>query len=193
MSLVSFKPKNHPHQMFDDPHGAKLVTRGADDATDDRRTPPSIYDPLHAQHGFTLDAAASAENARCARFFDLEADGLSQPWTDEIVWCNPPYSDLGSWVKKARYEVEHGCRKVVMLLPANRTEQRWWQDEVEPYRDRGLGMTTRNLPGRPRFGTRENPEGRHGRGLTMKRENGKCVTSSPFGCVVLVIEPRDES
>lgn len=133
--------------------------------------------------------AASAANAKCARYFDRESDGLAHPWTGETVWCNPPYSDLYAWTKKALYEVQHGCRKVVMLLPANRTEQKWWQELIEPIRDRGLGVSTKNLPGRPRFGTPENPEALHGRGLTRKRENGKCVTSSPFGCVVVVIEP----
>lgn len=182
MSLVNFKPRNHPHQV---------TASGADDKTDDRRTPPSIFEPLHEEHGFTVDVAASSANAKLPRFFDREADGLAQPWTDEVVWCNPPYSDLRSWTKKALYEVEHGCRKVVMLLPANRTEQGWWQELLEPLRDRpGTGVTTRNLPGRPKFGTDANPSGIHresGRG-----PNGERIrkTSSPFGVVVVVIEPR---
>ena len=180
MSLVNFKPKNHPHQV---------TASGADDETDDRHTPARIYDPLHAEHGFTLDVAAAAHNAKCPRYFDLEADGLAQPWTGEIVWCNPPYSDLGAWTRKALYEVQHGCPKVVMLLPANRTEQRWWQETLEPLRDKpGTGVTTRNLPGRPKFGTRDNPHGIHRE--TGRGPNGERIrkTSSPFGCVVVVIE-----
>lgn len=60
---------------------------------DDRRTPSNVYDPLHAFHRFTLDVAASADNAKCARFFDEEMDGLSRSWAGETVWCNPPFSD----------------------------------------------------------------------------------------------------
>ena len=41
---------------------------------------------------------------------------------------------------------------IVMLLPANRTEQKWWQTQVEPFRDRaGSGLRVEFLPGRMRF------------------------------------------
>ena len=166
----SFSPENHPQQV---------KARGAADRTDDRRTPAAIFDVLHAEHGFTIDVAASAENAKLPRFFDRDSNGLAQSWTGEVVWCNPPYSDLASWVSKALYEVEHGCRKAVMLLPANRTEQRWWQDLIEPVRDRGLGVTTRNLRGRPKF---EGPCGP----IVNPTQGG---AQPPFGCVTVVFEP----
>lgn len=39
-----------------------------------------------------------------------------------------------------------------MLLPANRTEQPWWQDLVEPFRDRaGSDLRTEFFRGRIRF------------------------------------------
>lgn len=173
---MSFVPRNHPQQVD---------RRGADDTTDDRRTPADVFDPLHAEHGFTIDVAASRANTRCSRYFDIEADGLAQPWTDEVAWCNPPYSNLAAWVRKALYEVQHGCRKVVMLLPANRTEQAWWQDNVEPVRDRpGTGVTTRNLRGRPKF---QKPDGAPIKVVT--KTGGTNGARTPFGCVVVVIEP----
>ena len=57
-------------------------------------TPGWLFDELSARFGpFTLDAAAQPDSAKCAAFFDLESDGLSQPWSG-VVWCNPPYSDV---------------------------------------------------------------------------------------------------
>lgn len=127
---------------------------------DERYTLADTFGPLHAEHCFSLDAAATAENALCERFFDAQTDGLSQTWAGQVVWCNPPYSDIGSWVKKARWETVHGlCPKVVMLLPANRTEQPWWQDYIEPVRDRGRGVATQNLRRRRKFGKPGHPLG----------------------------------
>jgi phage N-6-adenine-methyltransferase len=144
--ILGKKPRNHPQQV------RRL---GVDDTIDDRRTPGSVFDPLHAEHRFTLDAAASAENAKLPRFYTRESDGLAQPWTGERVWCNPPYSAIEPWVVKAWREMRGGCELVAMLLPANRAEQGWWQSHVEPHRERtrdGIRLTTRFLPGRIRFG-----------------------------------------
>ena len=69
----------------------------------------------------------------------------------ESVWCNPPYSAIRPWVLKAwaEHDVAHS---IVMLLPANRTEQGWWQELVEPHRDRpGPPLTVGLLAGRLRF------------------------------------------
>jgi phage N-6-adenine-methyltransferase len=171
MSLVGFRSKNHPQQTR---------KRGPDHGVDERITPDEIYLPLHSTHGFTLDVAASERNTRCAKFFDLKSDGLVQSWRGEVVWCNPPYSNIGAWVEKAFLETRksRGCAKVVMLLPNNRSEQRWWQSWIEPVRDRGRGVTTINLAGRPRFGW---PIDRH---VPPKGDR------PPFGLTVVIIEAR---
>lgn len=124
MSLVGFSARNHPQQAVRD-------------IVDDRRTPAWLFAPLHERHRFTLDAAASAENALLPKFYDRESDGLLRSWSGERVWCNPPYSRLEGWLAKAWQEMESGCELVVMLLPANRTEQKFWQEYVEPFRDGG--------------------------------------------------------
>lgn len=142
--IAGFKSANHPQQVR---------IRGALEDIDDRRTLPEVFGPLHARHGFTLDVAASALNAKCPRYFTRELDGLKQSWADEVVWCNPPYSDIRPWVEKALLEIQQECPRVVMLLPSNRTEQAWWQDLIEPARDRwGSDVRTQFLRGRPRFG-----------------------------------------
>lgn len=159
---MSYIARNHPQQVH---------MRGALDPVDDRTTDPELLARLNAQYRFTVDVAASAENMQCPRYFDKEADGLRQPWAGETVWCNPPYSDIRPWVAKAWAEP---TAHIVMLLPANRTEQGWWQDLVEPERDRiGSRLTVQFLRGRLRFiraggdsiGTNERP---------------------PFGCCLLI-------
>lgn len=161
MSLVGFKARNHPQQVGS--QGAKLHV-------DDMATPPELFDPLNARFGFELDVAASERNAKCARYYTLEDDGLTKDWTDERVWCNPPYSNIEPWVEKMWSAVPEIA---VMLVPANRTEQGWWQRWVEPYRDASSVMTTQFLPGRPRFIRYED-------GIVRPNER------PPFGCCLLI-------
>jgi phage N-6-adenine-methyltransferase len=139
MSLVGFKGQNHPQQVG---------KRGAKDKVDDRATSPEVFDPLNELFGFTLDVAAAAHNTKCERFYSIEDNGLEQPWAGERVWCNPPYSSIEPWLEKAWGE---DAELIVMLLPANRTEQGWWQRHVEPHRDRGGRLRVEFLPGRMRF------------------------------------------
>lgn len=142
MSLVGFRAQNHPQQT-------------AKPDVDDRAITPEDFTPLHERFRFTIDAAASATNARLERYWTIDDDALSQSWAGERVWCNPPYSDIRPWVKKAWSEWHRGPsrpRSIVMLLPANRTEQRWWQLYVEPFRDFGAAnLHVEFLPGRMRF------------------------------------------
>lgn len=139
MSLVGFRAQNHPQQT-----GA----RGARDVVDDRTTHLDDFTVWHARFGFTIDAAASPANARLPRFWTAADDALSKSWAGERVWCNPPYSGIEPWCRKARLESTFA----VLLLPANRTEQRWWQNEIEPYRDDRVGwLRIEFLPGRLRF------------------------------------------
>lgn len=163
MSLVAFSARNHPQQAVRD-------------AVDDRRTPADVFNPLDAAHRFTLDVAASAKNAKCERYFTRDTDGLLRSWKGERVWCNPPFSRLEPWVAKAWGEMRDGCELVVMLLPANRCEQKFWQAWVEPFRDRdpvdGIVLRSRFLSGRPRFTAPDAP-------IPHKGDR------PPFGCVLL--------
>lgn len=144
MSLVRFQAKNHRQEI--------LARGGADEAVDDRATTPENFTRFDQALGpFTIDVAAAAHNTKCARYFTYQDDGLRQSWAGERVWCNPPYSRIGHWVEKAWREHEH-TDGIAMLLPANRTEQGWWQQMVEPYRDReGSPLAVTFLPGRMRF------------------------------------------
>lgn len=168
MSLVGRPAQNHPQQV---------AAGGARDDVDDRWTPPEVFDPLHEQWGFSLDVAASAENAKLPTFYTQRDNALALPWSGR-VWCNPPYSNVEAWVTKAWRAMLGGeSEVVVMLLPANRTEQRWWQDHIEPWRDSrrrrdGVKVTTAFLRGRTRF---------HRPGWTKPAKGDR----PPFGLVVV--------
>lgn len=109
-------------------------------------TPQFVYDALNNEFGFTLDAAASDDNAKCGRYYTSETDGLSQCWQGETVFCNPPYGKtIGDWVRKAYQEFIAGDCTVVMLLPA-RTDTRWFHSWI-------LGIAEiRFVKGRLKFG-----------------------------------------
>ncbi len=175
MSLVGYQASNHPQQV---------KSRGAKDATDDRGTDQAYFDAISERFGgFTLDVAAAAHNAKCERWFGILEDGLAQHWSGR-VWCNPPYSNLGAWVGKAwdefaftpsgRPRHRGGASLIVMLLPANRVEQAWWQDCVEPFRDKpGSPLRVEFLRGRLRFDRPSAVIGPKG-------------DRPPFGCALLI-------
>lgn len=166
VSLVGFHARNHRQQV--DRNGARPDV-------DDRGTPADLFLQLSERFGgFTIDVAAAEHNTKCERFYSIDDDGLSKSWAGERVWCNPPYSKIGPWVEKA-WAQRHHCPVIVMLLPANRTEQAWWQDHVEPRRDTAFGFTTEFLRGRIRF---------HANGSDPIEPNMR----PPFGCVLLIWE-----
>lgn len=151
MSLTGFKAQNHPQQTR---YGA-----AAKDEIDDRATTPEVFAEFNARWHFTIDVAASAHNTKLDRFHSIDDDGLAQSWAYERVWCNPPYSNIRPWVEKAwtewndRWTAHHEPPElIVMLLPANRTEQAWWQQLVEPQlRANRDDFRCEFLPGRMRF------------------------------------------
>jgi phage N-6-adenine-methyltransferase len=168
VSLVGVKARNHPGQV---------AARGARPDVDDRATPPEVFGPLHERFAFTVDAAASAANAKCPRYWTADDDGLAQSWAGERVWANPPYShpNLTAWTAKAWDEWKQGGPGlIVMLMPANRTEQRWWQELIEPYRDLpGSDLRAEFLPYRLRF-------------LAPGQAETGPGERPPFGCCLLI-------
>jgi len=96
---------------------------------DDWETPQWLFDHLNNEFGFTLDPCATAETAKCPKYYTPSEDGLTQDWTGETVFCNPPYSRTQTaWVRKC---YEHGAAGgvAVMLLPA-RTDTTRFHDFI---------------------------------------------------------------
>jgi hypothetical protein len=71
MSLLGFKAQNHRQQT---------KARGPKNSVDDRGMEPAFFEMLHRRFNFTIDVAASDENARLPRYYTLEDDGLKQSW-----------------------------------------------------------------------------------------------------------------
>lgn len=128
-------------------------------------TPQTFFNALDAEFHFTLDAAASAGNAKCFRYLSKRDDGLhtvtvwplvdipggspvgwrEHPKFHHNIWCNPPYGrKVGKWFAKAREAQAEGAT-VVMLVPA-RTDTRWWHEHVQ-----GIASEIRFIKGRIRF------------------------------------------
>lgn len=100
---------------------------------EDWGTPRAFFNKLDAEFHFTLDAAASAENHKCADYFSKEKDAFigkwesDRDWGNGTVWCNPPYGrDIARWIKKAHGAALQGAT-VVMLLPS-RTDTKWFHE-----------------------------------------------------------------
>jgi phage N-6-adenine-methyltransferase len=94
----------------------------------DWETPGDLFGALDREFRFSLDAAASVTNAKVARYYTAEDNGLAQPWLG-TVWCNPPYGRaIGGFVRKGWESAQEGAT-VVMLVPA-RTDTAWWHDFV---------------------------------------------------------------
>lgn len=100
---------------------------------EDWETPPDLFARLHREFGFTMDAAATAANAKVPRYLgpgsDHAADALAADWSGEVVWLNPPYGykNLWAWMRKAYSQSRHAT--VVCLVPAH-TGQPWWHEWV---------------------------------------------------------------
>ena len=94
-------------------------------ASDEWPTPRGLFEALDQEFHFTLDPCATAQNAKCRRFFTRTEDGLAQEWGQESVFMNPPYGRvIGQWMRQAYQAAQRGAL-VVCLIPA-RTDTAWW-------------------------------------------------------------------
>ena len=108
-------------------------------------TPQDFFDKLNAEFHFTLDVAATQENAKCEKYFTVETDGLNQSWIGQTCWMNPPYGrEIGKWIEKAYKESIKGVT-VVCLIPA-RTDTTYWHEFV-------MKGEIRFIKGRLKFGS----------------------------------------
>lgn len=142
--------------------GQRQLPRGvwATSETDLWATPQAYFDTVAAEFPFTLDVCANAANAKCARYFTAEDDGLAQAWTG-VCWMNPPYGrGIGRWMAKAAEAARAGAT-VVCLVPA-RTDTAWWHD----YATQG---EIRFIRGRLKFG-----QAKH---------------NAPFPCALVIFRP----
>lgn len=100
-------------------------------------TPRDFFDRLHARFNFTLDGAAEPDNALLPKY---SAEACSVSWNGERVFCNPPWSDIPTFI-----ELAAKAELAVLLVPA-RCNSRWF------HRALALGAEVEFFLGRPKFG-----------------------------------------
>lgn len=92
---------------------------------DEWSTPQELYDILDSIFQFTLDPCSTNTNKKCKKWYTKEDDGLSKNWSDETVFCNPPYSrktksnpGQQAWIEKCHEEYVLHNTTSVLLIPA---------------------------------------------------------------------------
>lgn len=141
--------------------------------SDEWATPIWLFEKIDAEFGFTLDAAAKPWNAKLGRY--VSTDGLSADWSGNVVWLNPPYSDIASWLYKARVESRRNGATVVALVPCS-PDRHWWHDHVEGVAE--VRLLTRALL----------PTGR----VHFQKEDGT-TGRAPFASALLIYRPVTQS
>lgn len=128
-------------------------------------TPKQFFAELDREFHFVLDAAATEQTAKCARYYTPESDGLAQSWNvGGAVFCNPPYGrEIGKWVKKAHDEAMRGGDAIVLLIPA-RTDTSYFHDYI--YRQAEI----RFIRGR----------------LAFEDEDGNAAAPAPFPSMLVI-------
>ena len=94
-------------------------------------TPDHIIELAYSILGdINLDPASNAaanEWVEADKFYTLEDDGLTQPWSGS-VWLNPPYDNVGPWIDRLIWEhtKDQNVDAALLLVNAN-TETNWFR------------------------------------------------------------------
>ena len=113
-------------------------------------TPEDLYNTLNNEFNFTLDPCTNGENNKCDKFYTEKENGLTQDWSKDIVFMNPPYGrEISQWIEKAYNESLKGS-KVVCLIPS-RTDTKYWHDFIF-----NKASEVRFIKGRLKFGDSKN-------------------------------------
>jgi len=105
-------------------------------------TPKNIYDPLHKEFNFNYDPCPIT-------WKEGDTDALLTEWGTS-TFCNPPYSRVGDFVKKASEESKKG--KIIVLLINACTDTKWFHEYI--YNK----VETRFVKGRISFTDPKNPD-----------------------------------
>jgi hypothetical protein len=86
-------------------------------ASDHWYTPPDFYAELDREFAFTFDPCPLMS----------EESGLLRPWAGR-VFCNPPYSKIGEFIKKGVWHLHTKEAEIVVYLIPARTDTAWFHD-----------------------------------------------------------------
>lgn len=93
--------------------------------TDEWATPQDLFDGLNGTFKFTLDPCATAENAKCAKFYTKEQDGLKQDWGGKLYGA----------IRHMAERLANGSRNARNIME-------WPSCYCQPEPTRGGGMNT---------------------------------------------------
>jgi site-specific DNA-methyltransferase (adenine-specific) len=154
---------------------SKIVTE-----KDSWETPKWLFDLLHKEFLFNVDAAATVENRKTPYFYGpgwaSSGDALTSDWKNErgeyfTCYLNPPYSagNIDKFMAKALEESKKGA-VVVCLVPCA-TDTKWWHNYVMKAQE------IRFIRGRVRF--------------VGYDEQGKQIKNSPtFSSCIVIFNPQ---
>ena len=89
------------------------------------QTPRQVFAPLHAEFDFAVDVCASPENTLLPHFITEEENCLTADWcrfsgraesTGWYAWMNPPYSNIGPFVKRCAEMAAQGIGTVMLVM-----------------------------------------------------------------------------
>ena len=101
----------------------------------DYATPRAFLDLVRTLLGidaFTVDLAATTDNAVCSRFISPEENALRyQVWPipEGWGWLNPPFNDIAPWAERCARTARNGG-KIAFLVPAA-VGANWFRDDVQ--------------------------------------------------------------
>lgn len=127
-------------------------------------TPQWFFDELNAEFNFTLDPCSNG-NHKCSKFFTIKEDGLTQDWSKDTVFMNPPYGGhTGEWIHKALEESKGGATVVCLIVSS--TDRSYWHDYIFPF-----AKQIRFIRGRLSF--------------------GESKSTAPFASAVVIFSPNE--
>ena len=149
--------------------------------SDEWETPKELFNKLDKEFHFNGDMAATSENRLCAHYCTRESDALKYDWVvpslTNVFFLNPPYSQIGSFIKKAYEESQKGAT-VVCLIPS-RTDTKYWHDYCMK------ALEIRFIKGRLKFGNRSLPKTQD----TQFKLQDRKISSAPFPSCIVIFKP----
>ena len=99
--------------MTEETRKSRLTSGVFSSTTDLWATPQDFFDKLNEEFHFNLDPCATKDNAKCAKFFTKEQDGLQQEWGGTTCFATLPMA------AKSRSGSGNAMRKAA-------SQTRWW-------------------------------------------------------------------
>ncbi|MDP5205849.1 phage N-6-adenine-methyltransferase, partial [Alishewanella sp. SMS9] len=99
------------------------------------RTPKEVFAVMNAEFNFKSDVCASVENALCHYYITEELNCLKQNWftmcidVGDYVWMNPPYSNIGPFVKRSAEMAAQGVGTVMLVMMDQSVG--WYKDAIQ--------------------------------------------------------------